>query len=177
MESPVVQCHLGNRPFMLAPPVLGTIEEAERETEDGQVIYEVEVEDSDGTEYEVEVTADGKIHRVRSHEFEKMKCSWDTDRIAIAVGVPNGERPTHQVMDIVDPDWHVTVDLDGPAGKWTFDGEGATEDIAIAWNMGPTNYAGPDTTAKVTIDYSCTIDCTRHGPVPASGSVTKTFQH
>ena len=42
----------------------GTMEEAERETEDGQVVYEVEVEDADGTEYEVEVTEDGKILEV-----------------------------------------------------------------------------------------------------------------
>ncbi len=48
----------------------GVIVEAERETEDGQVIYEVEV-DVDGVEWEVEVDEDGNVLEVESEDDEE----------------------------------------------------------------------------------------------------------
>ena len=45
---------------ILAQAQGGTIEEIERETEDGQVVYEAEVE-INGKEYEIEVAADGTL--------------------------------------------------------------------------------------------------------------------
>ena len=47
----------------------GVIVEAERETENGQVIYEVEV-DVDGVEWEVEVDEAGNVLEVESEEDE-----------------------------------------------------------------------------------------------------------
>ena len=37
------------------------IEEAKREVENGKTIYELEIEDDDGQEYEIEITPDGVI--------------------------------------------------------------------------------------------------------------------
>ncbi len=45
----------------------GEITEVEREDEDGEVIYEVE-KVVDGTEYEIEVTADGVVKEVEKEE-------------------------------------------------------------------------------------------------------------
>ncbi len=56
-----------------------TIEEAERETEHGQVIYDVEVEDSDGAEYELEVTADGRILEIERDDDDDDEDDEDDD--------------------------------------------------------------------------------------------------
>jgi len=45
----------------------GTIEEIERETEDGQVVYEAEVE-INGKEYEIEVAADGTLLEIEEDD-------------------------------------------------------------------------------------------------------------
>ena len=53
----------------------GTIVEIERETEDGETIYEAEVE-IDGKQYEVEITADGTL---LSNELEEEDERLDTE--------------------------------------------------------------------------------------------------
>jgi uncharacterized membrane protein YkoI len=47
----------------------GTIEEIERETEDGQVVYEAEVV-INGKEYDIEVAADGKLLEIEEEDEE-----------------------------------------------------------------------------------------------------------
>lgn len=39
----------------------GTIEEVERDTENGKVVYEVEYEDAAGEDYELKVSEDGQL--------------------------------------------------------------------------------------------------------------------
>lgn len=56
-----------------------TLEEAEREVERGQVIYDVEVEAADGTEYEVEVTGDGRILEIERDDEDEDEDGGDED--------------------------------------------------------------------------------------------------
>lgn len=54
------------------------LQEADRETEDGTVVYDVEGE-ANGKEYELEITADGKVLEVESEDDDSEADDDDTE--------------------------------------------------------------------------------------------------
>ena len=57
----------------------GEVEEVTVEKEDGQKIYEVEIEAPDGWEYELEISADGKILEVEKEKDDDTEDEKDDD--------------------------------------------------------------------------------------------------